>query len=179
MKARTTRLQGFTLVELLIVIVIIAIVAAITVVAYNGIQNRANDSAVQSDIRGFAQVIELMNSRDGSYPTGGSATGDSTAFPGVTFKPSKGSYSTVKNNFYYCSGKISGNQAFIIAAQSKSGAVFVYTSAAGSVTKATSGTAYTNCHSASFDAGTIANSYGFYATTQAWWPWTNTPSPSI
>ena len=40
--------QGFTIVELLIVVVVIAILAAITIVAYNGIQNRAKDSAAQS-----------------------------------------------------------------------------------------------------------------------------------
>jgi len=40
--------KGFTIVELLIVVVVIAILAAITIVAYNGIQNRAKESAVQS-----------------------------------------------------------------------------------------------------------------------------------
>lgn len=40
--------SGFTIVELLIVVVVIAILAAITIVAYNGIQNRAKTSAVQS-----------------------------------------------------------------------------------------------------------------------------------
>ncbi len=40
--------KGFTIVELLIVVVVIAILAAITIVAYNGIQNRAKDSAVAS-----------------------------------------------------------------------------------------------------------------------------------
>lgn len=40
--------KGFTIVELLIVVVVIAILAAITIVAYNGIQNRAKDSSLQS-----------------------------------------------------------------------------------------------------------------------------------
>ena len=40
--------KGFTIVELLIVVVVIAILAAITIVAYNGIQNRAKASAAQS-----------------------------------------------------------------------------------------------------------------------------------
>ena len=40
--------QGFTIVELLIVVVVIAILAAITIVAYNGIQNRARDSSLST-----------------------------------------------------------------------------------------------------------------------------------
>jgi prepilin-type N-terminal cleavage/methylation domain-containing protein len=41
MNAILTRRASFTLVELLIVIVIVAILAAVSVVAYNGIQQRA------------------------------------------------------------------------------------------------------------------------------------------
>ncbi len=44
---RATRL-GFTIVELLIVVVVIAILAAITIVAFNGVQNRAKTSAIQN-----------------------------------------------------------------------------------------------------------------------------------
>ena len=41
--------QAFTIVELLIVVVIIAILAAITVVAFNGIKERATLSSLQSE----------------------------------------------------------------------------------------------------------------------------------
>ncbi|MFV0632731.1 prepilin-type N-terminal cleavage/methylation domain-containing protein [Demequina sp.] len=46
---RTAR-AGFTIVELLIVVVVIAILAAITIVAYNGISNRAKSSASLSGV---------------------------------------------------------------------------------------------------------------------------------
>lgn len=41
------RRGGFTIVELLIVIVVIGILAAISIVAYNGIQNRSNDTVIK------------------------------------------------------------------------------------------------------------------------------------
>lgn len=59
---------GFTIVELLIVIVVIAILAAITTVAYNGIQNRARASAAQSLASQTARKIAAYVATDGSYP---------------------------------------------------------------------------------------------------------------
>jgi len=49
--------RGFTIVELLIVIVVIAILAAITVVAYNGIQERAKVSQANSELNMFIKAI--------------------------------------------------------------------------------------------------------------------------
>lgn len=48
---------GFTIVELLIVIVVIAILAAITIVAYSGIQQRAESSSAQSALSQVAKKI--------------------------------------------------------------------------------------------------------------------------
>lgn len=67
LKQRNTR-PGFTIVELLIVIVVIAILAAITIVAYNGIQQRARDSQRKSDIATIIKALELYYAENGSYP---------------------------------------------------------------------------------------------------------------
>lgn len=62
--------QGFTIVELLIVVVVIAILAAITIVSYNGITSRANASAAASLAASIAKKAELYNSDDSTsgYP---------------------------------------------------------------------------------------------------------------
>lgn len=70
--------RGFTIVELLIVIVIIGILAAITVVAYNGIQTRSTNSKIDSDMRNLVVAIDLARQKDGialRFVTGSAATG--------------------------------------------------------------------------------------------------------
>lgn len=61
--------RGFTIVELLIVIVVIGILAAITIVAYNGIQNRAKTQSAQASASAIQKKIESYNAATGSYPT--------------------------------------------------------------------------------------------------------------
>lgn len=65
-----TKSEGFTIVELLIVVVVIAILAAITIVSYNGITNRANASAAASMASGFQKKVELFaaDGPTGTYP---------------------------------------------------------------------------------------------------------------
>ena len=59
--------KGFTIVELLIVIVVIGILAAITIVAFNGVQNRGNATAAQSNASSVLKKIEAYNSVKGTY----------------------------------------------------------------------------------------------------------------
>ena len=61
--------SGFTIVELLIVIVVIGILAAITIVAYNGIQARASFSKNQSDLSSLNKALQLYYAQNGAYPS--------------------------------------------------------------------------------------------------------------
>jgi prepilin-type N-terminal cleavage/methylation domain-containing protein len=61
--------KGFTIVELLIVVVIIGILAAITLVAYNGAQTRASIAAVKSDLNQAGKLVENYQTLNGQYPT--------------------------------------------------------------------------------------------------------------
>ncbi len=68
MKRAPTKSAGFTIVELLIVVVVIAILAAVTIVAYNGITSRANESAVKSNLHNVVVRLELDKAETGSFP---------------------------------------------------------------------------------------------------------------
>lgn len=61
--------SGFTIIELLIVIVVIAILATVTIVAYNGIHQRAKISTVGAELSNFIKSAELMKIDNGHYPT--------------------------------------------------------------------------------------------------------------
>lgn len=60
--------RGFTLVELLIVIVIIAILTVVSLVAYNGLQDQARTSTAKSAADSVAKKAELYNTDVGHYP---------------------------------------------------------------------------------------------------------------
>lgn len=60
--------SGFTIVELLIVIVIIAILATITIVAFNGVTQRAKNSAKVSNVESIAKLIKLYHVDHQAYP---------------------------------------------------------------------------------------------------------------
>jgi general secretion pathway protein G len=73
-------MSGFTIVELLVVIVVIAILAAITIVAYNGIQTRAENTKTISAASQWAKALQMYKIDNGSYPTMNSCLGSSTTY---------------------------------------------------------------------------------------------------
>jgi len=110
-KQRDLYQSGFTLVELLIVIVVIALLAAITIVAYSGIQNRAQTSSVESDLTNAANQLAL-------YKTG-TSTNDTfpTDLSSTTIKSSPGTslqyiYSSSDNT--YCLNAVNGSISYVV-----------------------------------------------------------------
>lgn len=57
--------KGFTIIELLVVIVIVAILASITLVVYNGVKSRAQMAKIDSDLRMIKVAIEAARGTTG------------------------------------------------------------------------------------------------------------------
>jgi prepilin-type N-terminal cleavage/methylation domain-containing protein len=60
--------QGFTIVELLIVIVVIGILAALVITTFSGIQKSARDAERQTDIVAIHGQLEAYYAKEGAYP---------------------------------------------------------------------------------------------------------------
>lgn len=168
----TNRTSGFTIVELLIVIVVIGILAAIIIVAYNGVVGRANDTAVQSDLKNLSDKISLFSVDNSKYP---SAQADLTA---LAFTAAKAPYAITPKtsiNLTYCYDSTTAATAYAVLAQSSSGKKYVIGSSnalaeyAGSWT----GSSSSNCTGVS---AALTNSLNGYlstdSTTGPWRSWT-------
>ncbi len=60
--------SGFTIVELLIVIVVIGILAAISLAVFNGAQQRANNSRVLTGVKAYYSALLQYKTVNGVYP---------------------------------------------------------------------------------------------------------------
>jgi prepilin-type N-terminal cleavage/methylation domain-containing protein len=61
--------KGFTIVELLIVIVVIGILATLVIVTFTGIQQKARNSQRQTDVNAVDSHVEAYYASSGNYPT--------------------------------------------------------------------------------------------------------------
>lgn len=157
--------HGFTIVELLIVIVVIGILAAITIVAYNGVQNRASDTAVQSDLRQIASKMEefKVNSADENYPK---TTEDMES---LKFSATKNAYllaPTIDLNLAYC--KDDTAKKYAVVARSKSGKA--YSASEGSV-KLLTNTDVSNCGLITGLSRLVSGYWYDGSTTKPWRTW--------
>lgn len=70
MNSRRASLQkGFTIIELLIVIVVIAVLAAITVVAFTNIRQRAANTKTVQAVAEWVKILNMYKAHNGAYPS--------------------------------------------------------------------------------------------------------------
>lgn len=110
-KTKLNKILGFTLVELLVVISIIGILAALTLVSFTGAQKQARDVQRASDLKQYQSMLESWaNTHSGLYPyntniSTEAATTLCSTYLGLTGCPEDPKDPTLK--YYYSSGPTS------------------------------------------------------------------------
>jgi prepilin-type N-terminal cleavage/methylation domain-containing protein len=159
-------ISGFTIVELLIVIVVIAILAAISIVAYNGIQNRANLNIIQSDLSNAKKKIMLYKVDAGKYPI------NAAQLDLVRVNVSKSAYDTLGNNMYYCYNSVTDE--FALGGRSLNNKGSYILSSTGPIQYVGGVGGDQVCQSVGLTGYADVNAYisNGYGTTNGWLPWT-------
>jgi len=125
-KAMKEDQKGFTLVELLVVVIIIGILAAIAIPVFLSQRNKGYDSAAKNDARNLGVLEETYLTDSGAYQAT-SAVNTFAANTITDFKPTTGVSTAVAVT-------VNGNSGFCIVSKSKSANYFWYDSTAGGLT---------------------------------------------
>jgi len=104
--------SAFTIVELLIVVVVIAILAALTLVTYRGIQDRARASSVTQGLSQAKKKLELYKVDHAAYPLTGGLASAGVVDSDVTYQ-----YTSTDGGSYCLTG-VSGNAVYQVTAMS-------------------------------------------------------------
>jgi len=101
--------KGFTIVELLVVIVVIGVLAAITIVSYTGITQRAAVATLQADLQNASTRLGLDYVLNGVYPANEAAANGGQGLP----KSAGTTYNYTVNVNTYCISATSTSAASV------------------------------------------------------------------
>lgn len=116
LRIRSRDKTGFTVIELLIVVVIIGILATIIIIAYIGIQNKAQIAVITSDLDSTSKQLAITNATGGSFPPSLSAlnNGNGPQSSGTAYQ-----YTYYPATNTYCVTGIIGGNAYMITDSSQ------------------------------------------------------------
>ena len=114
--------NGFTIVELLVVIVVIGILAAITIVSYTGITQKAVASSLQSDLSNASQQLKIFQIENSAYPTANNCPAPTTGE--ICLKSSSGAvydykYNNISSSQTFCISEAKNNQVYRVTQADK------------------------------------------------------------
>lgn len=122
--------NGFTVIELLIVIVVIGILAAVGIVSYGAYRTRAYNASVQADLESISGELEAYRARVNSANPQQRFPASVADLNTTEIQANKPAYDTaLAYNMIYCVSTSGSDayQAFKLVAQAKSGTIYVMT----------------------------------------------------
>lgn len=156
---------GFTVVELLIVIVIIAILAAIILIAFGQIRYKSQEISVRHDMRNISKQIGIYEVENGNYPS-------ITEFQDMGVKVNKQTYGVnpVGATIFYCVDD--AGTVFSLVARVKSAYIVKYLSTDNAVSGYSgSGSAPQLCIDSGVPGPTSNINYTGFTNNGSWYPW--------
>ena|SRR5438309_11590956 len=128
---RLSATRAFTLVELLIVIIIIAVLAAIAIPKFANSSQRSKDAALHADLKLYRNALELYKADTGAYPT-------TLADLAATTAPANGVDSTTGSSKAINASDWKGPYLQALETDPESGNAFTYTTTSPNVGVVTS-----------------------------------------
>lgn len=165
--------NGFTIVEILIVILIIAILATIVLLAYNGLQNNTYETSVKNDLTSAAKSLELYRTKDNEekFPRNSTELEDMKTDAKYMIKISKEAYHKDSNNFAYCYAGSAG-ESYALVARTRTDKVFYISNITGGIEELSGGwlnSTTTLCPAVGFGtSGTGTGVWGFSGSPRVW-----------
>jgi prepilin-type N-terminal cleavage/methylation domain-containing protein len=167
---------GFTIVEILIVILIIGLLAGIVLLAYNGVQNNAYETSVKNDLTSAAKALGLYRAKDDEekFPKDVTELRDMRTDGKYLIKTSVDAYYKTSNNFAYCYMSPAGD-SYALVARTKTDKIFYISTISGGIQELTGGWQNSTtdlCPAVGFGTpGNGTGTWGFSGSPRTWQSW--------